>query len=401
MRLTIIGASGEAVHTIECARRLGIETLAIDGDPKAEGLRYADIPVVTDISDIDRTVEVVREFGTDWVQTVPIGRYLITTGAVNDALGLPGITRQMAELCTDKYAFHKALNENGLRECRCLLVRNGCVANEVEKTGSLQNITYPVILKPRYGSGSRGIMTAQNETECMEALEALTDVNEDYILEECLQGTEYGIDGAVIDGEFKLTLIRYKYNTPLPHRQAVGYAAIEREYKGLRDIYADIYGYMKRVAAAMGLDECLLHADVLDTDRGLFAIEVSARPSGHDLHDVFTPMCTGVDIAYEYMKHRMGLQCDFEQRLIRPLMIHYFDYEGEVVDVPHEQTVSDAVECPGVRLLKWKCDIEKGQYLESVTNGHSLMSRGYYITESPEVSREYVWKTVKECFVIR
>ena len=368
MRMTVIGASDEAIHTIECAKRLGIETVALDGNPEAAGLEAADIPIVVDITDEKATAEIVAELGTDWIQTVPIGRYLTTTGAVNDELGLPGITRDMAVLCTDKYAFHKALSEAGLRNCHCALVRGGAIESEC---------SYPVILKPRYGSGSRGIKIANNESELASILTDMEDVDEDYILEEFLDGDEYGIDGAVTEGKFHLILVRYKINTPMPDRQAVAYMSISTD----SEIYDKIRDYMSRVVNVMELDECLMHADILDSDRGIFAIEVSARPSGHNLHNLFTPLCTGVDMAEEYIKYRMGETYSFEPKQTENMMIRYFDMEGEIRSVPKESQVQQTVKDHGAKLVDWRCNIMPGDVLEPVTTGHSLMYRGYYITK--------------------
>ncbi len=394
MRLAIIGASDEAIHTIECAKELGIETVALDGNPEAAGLEAADIPIVVDITDEQATIDLLRELGTDWVQTVPIGRYLTTTGAVNDALGIPGITKEMAVLCTDKYAFHKALSSEGLRNCRCALVRGG----EIEHISDINDImSYPVILKPRYGSGSRGIMIANDVAELSVILEDMEDVDEDYIIEECLSGEEYGVDAVVIKGKLHIVLIRYKINTPLPNRQAVAYISV----MPTEGIYGQISDYMSDVVNAMGLDECLMHADILDTDRGIFAIEVSARPSGHNLHNLFTPFTTGVDMAREYMKYRIGAKYSFDPSYTRLLMIHYFDMEGTVKTVPNRAEAEKVISDYDAKLIDWNCNINPGDTLESVTTGHSLMYRGYYIVElSDRNSLASVSEAVRASFSI-
>ncbi len=392
MRLAIIGASDEAIHTIECAKELGIETVALDGNPEAAGLEAADIPIVVDITDEDATIDVLKKLGTDWVQTVPIGRYLTTTGAVNDALGLPGITKDMASLCTDKYAFHKALSSEGLRNCRCALVRGGAIeriyaaednssSNDKEDDQvsllAANGFEYPVIMKPRYGSGSRGIMIANDTQELTDILTDMEDVDEDYIIEERLDGDEYGVDAVVAGGEFHLVLVRYKINTPLPNRQAVAYISVIPT----EAVYERIANYMSDVVNEMGLDECLLHADILDTDKGIFAIEVSARPSGHNLHNLFTPLATGVDMAREYMKYRIGAKYSFNPGYTRLLMIHYFDMEGMVKAVPSRAEAEKVISDYDAKLIDWNCNINPGDTLESVTTGHSLMYRGYYIVE--------------------
>ena len=220
-------------------------------------------------------------------------------------------------------------------------------------------------------------MIAGSEQELGDILVDMEDVNEDYIIEECLDGDEYGVDAVVTEGKLHIVLIRYKINTPLPDRQAVAYISVDPG----SDIYAGITGYMNRVVDTMGLDECLLHADILDTDRGLFAIEVSARPSGHNLHNLFTPLATGVDMAKEYIKYRMGKPYSFAPKYTKPMMIHYFDMEGTVNTVPNRAMAKKAVSDHGARLIDWNCNIAPGDRLDSVTTGHSLMYRGYYIVE--------------------
>jgi len=401
MRLTIIGASNEAIHTIECAKELDIETVAMDGNPEAAGLKAADIPIVVDITNEAATTDILKELGTDWIQTVPIGRYLTTTGAVNDALGLPGITKAMAEICTDKYAFHKTLSGKGLRDCICRKISGGLTESEADsvlKDLSENSPVYPMILKPRYGSGSRGIMMASSEDELKDILADMEEVSEDYVFEECLEGEEYGIDAIVAGGEFHMILVRDKFNTPFPYRQAVGYISVLPS----DPVYKTISDYTKNVVDVLGLDECLMHADILITDRGPFAIEVSARPSGHNLHNLFTPLSTGVDMAAEYMRYRKGDPYSFDPKYTKSMMIHYFDLTGTVSVVPDSEVVKKAVEDTGSKLIKWECNINPGDELEEVSNGHSLMGRGFYIVETDGSDRAgfaNVAEAVKELFV--
>ena len=158
----IIGASEEALHTIKKAHENGLFVTALDGNPAASGLAAADKALVVDISDERATIEAVRKEDPDFVLTVPIGRYLTTIGMVNDTLQLPGISREMAEKCTDKWLFHETLVQKGLRNCHCYPASK---IKEKRDTGSVafreeipeDKLTFPAILKPRFGSGSRGI----------------------------------------------------------------------------------------------------------------------------------------------------------------------------------------------------------------------------------------------------
>ena len=395
MKAVIIGASSEALHTIEMAHKHGLNVVALDGNPDAQGLKAADQGLVVDISDEAATIEAVRREGADFVLTVPIGRYLTSIGAVNDVLGLPGISRQMAVICTDKFRFHQCLQEKGLRNCHCYLTEQrkitGSDGTEYEREDLRKlGLKFPVILKPRYGSGSRGIYMANSMEEMENALEEIGD--ESYVLEECVAGEEYGIDGVVTKDGFQMILLRKKENTPPPARQAVGYLAVQRT-----DVFwQQVYTYMKQVTEHLNLRECLLHADIIRGEKGPFVIELSARPSGHNLHNLFTPLSTGVDMAEEYIKYRMGLSYCFEPNVIKPMIIHYFDMQGMVTRIPTEEEVRKTVH---TRLAAWECNIKAGEKLKPVSDGHSVMGRGYFILqgEDEKILKEDVLR-VKELF---
>lgn len=379
MRAAIIGASEEALHTIEKAHGYGLKVMALDGNPQAAGLKAADEAMAVNISDENLVIETLKRERPDFLLTVPIGRYLTTTGAVNDALGLPGISREMAVLCTDKFQFHERLHGAGLRQCRCYewdgdKIRGAKDGEVWEKDNFLRElpIALPAILKPRYGSGSRGIHMIFDGKELEDALREVS--GEPYILEECVAGEEYGVDGAVTKDGFQMVLLRRKENTPPPVRQAVGYFSVRPTEK----FWEQVNEYMKKAVRCLGLRECLLHADIIRSERGPFAVELSARPSGHNLHNLFTPLCTGVDMAGEYIKYRMGLPCNFIPRSTKSMMIHYFDLQGKIVCVPSEEQVKKAVEA---KLLAWQCNIKAGEELKAVSDGHSLMGRGYFILE--------------------
>lgn len=369
MKAAIIGASEESLHTIEKAHELGLKIIALDGNPKAAGLETADTPVVVNISDESATLDVLEKLHPDFTLTVPIGRYLTTIGFINDKLNLPGIKREQAAYCTDKYLFHTKLAELGLRNCHCYLVHNGLSDDPV--------LNFPAILKPRFGSGSRDVYFINNENELNESLKRVE--GEDYVLEECIAGDEYGFDAAIIDGTLHLILLRKKDNTPLPARQAVAYYSVNPK----SHIYYIMSKYIADITSALELDDCLVHGDLIDNENGPFVIELSARPSGHNLHNLFTPLCTGVDMAEQYIRFRMGLKASFIPQYTKNMMIHYFDFSGTVNSVPTKDNICDIVSEYNASLVKWNCNIHVGDELVPVTNGHSLMSRGYYIIEFP------------------
>lgn len=422
MRAALIGAGDESLHTIEKARQLGVSVTALDGNPRAAGLSAADEGLAVDISDEEAVLTALRARKPDFLITGPIGRYLTTVGAVNDALQLTGISRQAAVLCTDKYLFHTTLAQKGLRSCACELVPSGCGKDAAQRLAIVDNLTqkaetlaYPVILKPRYGSGSRGIFFLEDAAAVRGALSELYGVvaadgadasagaglsggayrepvhresvhmepaDEDYVLEEAVGGVEYGVDGAMDGDAFRLILLRRKLLTPPPARQAVGYLTVQGGDVSEQKLPARVQEHLAEVTEALGLRDCLLHADLMIEADEIFVIELSARPSGHNLHNLFTPMATGVDMAENYIRSRCGMEYSYRPLYTRPLLIRYFDLpEGTVVSVPAQ---TDIRLPEGVALRAWKCSIRPGDRLGAVTTGHSVMGRGYFILEGKD-----------------
>src|SRR5215813_2327997 len=97
-----IGAGPEQVHSIRVAKSLGHRVIAVDRNPAAPGGSYADSMLAVDIANEAEVVDVARRHGVELVVPAPIGRYLTTVGAVNDALGLRGVSRRSASSCVDK-----------------------------------------------------------------------------------------------------------------------------------------------------------------------------------------------------------------------------------------------------------------------------------------------------------
>lgn len=413
MKAAIIGASAESLHTIKMAKKHGITVVALDGNEQAEGLEQADTAKVVNISKEKETLEVLEKEKIDFVLTVPIGRYLTTIGYVNDELQLPGIGKEAASYCTDKLLFHNKMDKHGLRNCICLEIKASRAIREellsqIEEISKLlieneeykfliedeeKTIKFPAIMKPRFGSGSREIHFLNNLQELKKALDVTS--GEDYVLEECVPGEEYGVDGAVIDGKFYLVLLRHKENTPLPARQAVAYFSVLPE----DEFYKEVKVFMEKTVKALGLKECLFHADLIRTSKEPFVIELSARPSGHNLHNLFTPLCTGVDMAEEYIKCRMGKDFNFVAKETKQMMIHYFDMEGKAEWIPDRMYVENIL---GITFVAWKCNIREGDELGLVCDGHSLMGRGYFILEgSSEEELKKQAKEIKSLFHIK
>lgn len=370
----VIGASSEAMFGIEQGKKLGLRVLGFDGNANAEGLKKVDQAYVVDIRDERQILSVLEEKQIDASEVisipVPVGRVLCSTGAVNSALNIQGVSKKCAEILTDKYSFHEILQEKGLRSAKCRLIKAG------EELGKMDGPR--LIVKPRYGAGSRNVRLITKE-EDWEILNREFPMEEDFVVETAVEGQEYGIDGMVFRGKFSLVLLRKKINTPPPVCQCVGYLSVsERKDKELLE---KVEEYCQQIVSLVGIEDGIMHGDLLVSQAmELFMIEMSARPSGHNLHNEFTPLVSGVNMIEEYIKYlitgeqpRLVLRHNQSESFY---LIHYFDFDGkEITKVPGAEYLKKKYQ-----LLAYECNLKKGKTMK-VVDGHSIMGYGYFIIE--------------------
>lgn len=365
MYALVIGASDESIYAINKAQEMGYKVIAFDGDENATGLKIADESFVVDIRKPELIYNIIDELDISIKETVvlpvPIGRYLITTGSVNDHYKLFGPGLKSTELCTDKWLFHNTLNAEGLRNARCQLIKAG------EKCDD--NYIFPVIVKPRFGAGSREVVRISNDKEWIETSKRFP-FDEDFIIEDSVLGIEYGLDGIIVDGKFELVLLRKKIITPPPYRQCVGYISVNNN----SEIVCKTKQYLSQIIPLMELKNSIIHADIIDNNGELFMIEMSARPSGHRLHNIFTPMVTGVDLIESFLRLSSGADILINPRQHEDyVMIHYFDIEKEIKRIPSSEEMIEKYD-----LLDYQCNMSIGEICK-IKDGHTLMKRGYFI----------------------
>ena len=370
MNAAVIGASSESIYAINAAHGLGLKVTALDGDKNAPGLGHADAPFVADIRDASIVAGILDEHRPDIILPVPIGRYLIASGSMNDRYGLKGVSFKSADLCTDKYAFHCALSAKGLRSAKVSLFPAGSVSADTD------SFSFPLVAKPRYGSGSRGVEIFSDAAELNKCFLSAAPYDEDYIIEECAEGDEYGVDGIYTGGRFQLILLRKKLITPPPYRQCVAYFSVPED-SPFKNRVADL---LQECGETLGLRDCVMHADIIRTaSDDPFVIELSPRPSGHNLHNLFTPLSTGVDEVAAFIRYALGMEYNIKPAVCEPMMIAYFDMTGRVTSVPEESLIRSKYP-----VMDYKCHITPGMELGSVKDGHSLMGRGYYILKAAD-----------------
>ena len=95
----------------------------------------------------------------------------------------------------------------------------------ISKVEEAEGLVFPVIVKPRDNSGSRGVKLCCNQEELKESLdEALENSKLDTVLvEEFIEGSEYSIESLHHDGKSEVIQFTEKKTTEFPYNVELGH----------------------------------------------------------------------------------------------------------------------------------------------------------------------------------
>jgi len=141
-----------------------------------------------------------------------------------------------------------------------------------QPTGALR---YPCVLKPLGLSGSRGVIRANNAKEFAAAFARVKTIAQEpaVLVEDFIPGHEYALEGMVTDGRFE-ALALFDKPDPLdgPFFEETIYVTVPQ-----REAITETAG---RAVAALGLTHGPVHAEMRVNERGVWMLEVAARPIG-------------------------------------------------------------------------------------------------------------------------
>lgn len=201
-------------------------------------------------------------------------------------LGLPGHPPEAAAAARDKRVSRDRLKAAGLPVPDYLVV-----PATIDPSTLLSGVTYPVVLKPTVLSGSRGVIRADDALSFVTAFDrvrrllASPDVRELHDseleviqIESYIPGAEYAIEGLLEHGELQ-TLAIFDKPDPLvgPFFEESIYVTPSRADAGVQQ---QITEAVRRAATAIGLHHGPVHAECRVNERGVYILEVAARPIG-------------------------------------------------------------------------------------------------------------------------
>ena len=269
---------------LAAAERLGVEVL-IATDMPAELAESWGQQLGVDFQQLDQAVERIVAFAAERplqaIIAVDDSGSLLAARA-SAALGLPHNAPDAAEAARDKHIMRTLLARAGVPSPPFRLCSTGD-----DLPALAEQIEYPCVVKPLRLNGSRGVIRADSPREFVAAagrLAALLDAVEPargpkpFLVERFIPGFEVALEGLLDNGQLQL-LALFDKPDPLdgPFFEETIYVTPSRLPEATQ---AAIGRCAAEAAAALGLRQGPMHAELRVNDAGPWIVELAGRSIG-------------------------------------------------------------------------------------------------------------------------
>lgn len=305
-RLLVIGAGFLQDFVIQKSVEMGYETLTVDADPNAIGFSHAHKHALINIVDEQACLDYARQEQIDGVLTAATDFGVLSASYVAQKMGLPGLKFEVAQLIKNKYKVRKRLYE-----CQVDDTEQAYEIDESSDIDVLSNtLSFPVMVKPCDGSGSRGASRVDEPYQLRNACENAinSSVSHRAEIETFIYGQEYGVESLVVDGQIHVLGIMKKWMTKPPYYAELGHAfpsglPIHIEKKVKDCVY--------RAIKALGVNFGSVNMDLLITPEGkVYIVDIGARMGGNLIGPCVIPYGTGIDYVGASIQNAVGDRVD-------------------------------------------------------------------------------------------
>ena len=354
------------------AHKKGLFVVGIDPCEDAFCRDNVDAFEVVGGQDFEGTCAVVEKYGIDAIVTAATDKPLVMMARIAEKYGFPFFSVDTARWSTDKYQMKQRFLDGGVHCAKGKLVKS------VEET---DDMVYPVIVKPRDNSGSRGVKLCRTREELIASMaEALEYSRLDSVLvEEFIEGQEYSIEGLHYDGKSEVIQFTEKKTTEFPYNVELGHKQpanlTEDQKEAIREIVC-------KISAALHFENCPSHTELKINERGIFVIETSPRLGGDFITSTLVPLSTGINMEDQLLNVALGEVVDTKTGFLEKAAgVEFFHFKEGIVKSVASQFYNQ-IEASDVFSLNLKLKV--GDEVKPITS--SLSRYGEFVVSAKERS---------------
>lgn len=333
---------------VEAARKLQIDLTVASERPSTFEQARPDALTTLDFGDLPEAVSEAVAFASRYPINSALGvddDSVIVATAINLALGRDANPLEAVRAGRDKRFQRTLLAQAGVPVPR---FSRHTIEERAEAFAS--SVAFPCVVKPLQLSASRGVIRADTSAALIVAVHRLRAILEscdarEYLVEEYVPGYEVALEGLLVGGELHV-LALFDKPDPLdgPFFEETIYVTPSRHPEAEQAALIDC---ARQAAAALGLREGPVHAELRFNEQGAWLIELAARPIGGRCSAVLRFGDGNISLEEIVLRHALGMPLPSLEREHSAAAVMMIPVPGAGV-LEDCSGVDDAKRVPGV-----------------------------------------------------
>ena len=319
-KILILGAGEMQIPVIQKVNEMGCESIALDYDENAIGFKYANKKYVVSSTDAEKVLEVAKKESADALLTT--SDYPVNVVAkVSKIMGLPAMSPEVANICTNKYLQRKLFSDNGVNAPKFYLLSENVDLKHFNE--------FPYIVKPVDSSASRGVKKVNSSVELVGAIEEAKSFSRtgQVLIEQFIGGKEFSVETLTQNGETTIANITEK----LVIGEEYGYFVEDTHIEPARintGEWNQIEEEVKKALALIKADNCPSHTEVKLWNGKPFIIEMACRLGGDYITSDLVPLSTGIDMLANLVRLSLGTPIVREKTINKVSCVQFLNLDN-------------------------------------------------------------------------
>ncbi|GHT77225.1 hypothetical protein FACS1894130_00860 [Spirochaetia bacterium] len=310
LQLIILGAGVMQGPAIKLAKEMGLETVVVDGDPKAVHVSRADRFEHIDLKDKEGIEALARSLKADGrlggVMTAGTD-FSATVAWVAERLGLPGIPYEAALNASDKERMRRCFKAAAVPSPAFT------VLNSLLPADFTLPFSFPAVVKPVDNMGGRGCRRIDSMMDLNAALPEAFKFSRSgrVIVEEYMDGPEFSVDALVYHGEITICGFADRHIFFPPYFIEMGHTMPSNFDEDAVNALLNAFTAGVRALGLLGdTGAGAAKGDIKLTSRGPMIGEIAARLSGGYMSGWTYPYASGVEVTRGAILAALGQKPD-------------------------------------------------------------------------------------------
>lgn len=359
MKALVLAGGFPQIALIKELKNRGIKVLLADYYQEPVAKPYADKFYCVSTLDVDSIEKVARNEQVDFLITVCTDQALLTVALVSEHLGLPCyIDYQTALNVTNKEYMKKVFLKDGIPTSKHVILRE-------YDTKALEQMDYPLIVKPVDCNSSKGVIRAQHNNQLREAFINALNLSRTHtaIIEEYIEGQEISVDAYIENGIAHVLSI--SSNDKIADEERFIIFRGNYPAQRLENVKEKITETVQKIADSFNLKNTPMLVQMIHREDKIFVLEFSARTGGGAKY-LMVKKASGFDVIKAVVDLTLGMKPHVGEKIEENKFISnefvyckpgVFERLDGFEDLKTEGVISDYY------LFKWK-----GAVMDGVTN---------------------------------